>query len=298
MTLRMILAASVLLLVSLAGCTDNDPPEEPENNLGVDEGLEATDSTGVIRGVVVSPSITPIEGVSVTIRSTGDQAMSNADGEFSFSDLEPGTYFLRAEKLGHNATDSSVEVVAGVDRPPIVRILLESNLAALPMVEILEFEGFLQCSVTAVVIGGNICGLVDIVTGQPLDSPLMSYELAAQPTFIQSEMVWESTQPLGGELQLMYSWSDDACEPFLCDEETAGTSPLVLSLDEEGVDTIGFGRDHDLMIRVFNQGLAESSGTLGLTFEQRFTVFTTVFYGFSPDPGYLYIEDGEPTPPS
>lgn len=294
----MILATSALLLVSLAGCADDPPAEVPDDDFELDDDLEATATTGVIRGVVVSPAIIPIEGAKVTIKSSGAETITTANGEFGFSGLEPGTYFLRAAKLGHNATETSVEVVAGEDRPRVVRMLLEPNAAAMPHVQILEFEGFLQCSVTAVVIGGNLCGLVDIVTGQPLDSPLMAYELEAQPSYIQSEMVWESTQPLGGELQLMYSWADDACEPFLCDHDTAGVSPLVLQLDGEGVDTIGFGRDHDLMIRVFNQGLAESSGTLGLTFEQRFTVFTTVFYGFEPAEGYMYIEDGEPSPPS
>ncbi len=298
MSLKIFLAASTMLLVSLAGCADDSAPQEPDDQLGVDDGLDATATTGVIRGVVVSSSIVPIEGVKITIRSTGAEAISTANGEFAFADLEPGTYFLRAQRLGYNATDTSVEVVANVDRPPIVRILLEANAAALPSVQIIEFEGFLQCSVTAVVIGGNICGLVDIVTGQPLDSPLMSYELGAQPTYLQSEMIWDSTQPLGDALQLMYSWPDAECEPFLCDHDVSGGSPLVLQLDAEGIDAIGFGRDHDLMIRVFNEGLSESGGALGLTFEQRFTVFTTVFYGFEPEPGYMYIETGEPTPPS
>ncbi len=293
----MFMATSVLCLVSLAGCADDTPPE-PEDDFGLGDELDATSTTGVIRGVIVSSSIVPIEGVKVTIRSTGAEAISSANGEFGFADLEPGTYFLRASKLGYNSTDSSVEVVADVDRPPIVRILMESNAAALPSVEILEFEGFLQCSVTAVVVGGNICGLVDIVTGEALDSPLISYELEIQPTYIQSEMVWESTQPAGNALNLMYSWPDDACEPFLCDHEISGGSPLILKLDEEGVDAIGFGRDHELMIRVFNTGLEETGGSVGLTFEQRFTVFTTVFYGFTPSEGYLYINDGQPTPPS
>lgn len=107
----MVRAILALLLVGLlAGCTDDGGPAS--------EGPQAADvappksGLGSISGVVVDQSITPIAEATITIVGLGTTTETNDDGQFKFEDLEPGTYFLQADAVGFNATQTSVDVLA------------------------------------------------------------------------------------------------------------------------------------------------------------------------------------------
>jgi hypothetical protein len=49
----------------------------------------------------------------VLLQETGEQTQTNGDGEFVFSDLEPGQYTLRVQAEGHEATPQKIGVTAG-----------------------------------------------------------------------------------------------------------------------------------------------------------------------------------------
>ncbi|MGB1586618.1 MAG: carboxypeptidase-like regulatory domain-containing protein [Thermoplasmatota archaeon] len=290
------LIAALLSLTALAGCAE-DPTNQPLNSdeeaFSEFEG-DVSDTTGLIRGLVLDPAIVPVAGVTVTIQGLGLETVTNEDGAFLFGDLDAGTYFLEAKKLGYLSVQQSVLVEAGVERPDIVKFQLIEDLANQPLISSYQYDGFMQCSFTLVVVGFNACGLASIVD-MPLDNPLVVHDIAPNGTFAQTEMVWRSTQALGDQLQLMYSWGE--CDTFYCDKEVEGTSPLVLSANGDELDTYlsdpANPNTPGLMIRVFGTESSAAQGSgVGATIDQSFTHYTHVFYAFTPDEGWLFIEDG------
>ena len=83
-------AQLLVLALLLAGCSEpTETPDEPFD-ASLDDELEATAETGVIRGVVVDAAIVPVAGVTVTIDGLDQETTSNEAGAFGFDGLEPG----------------------------------------------------------------------------------------------------------------------------------------------------------------------------------------------------------------
>src|SRR5688572_24479115 len=103
--MRPVLLALALLAPLLAGCSGGgDEPAGPDE-------VQATPTTGILRGVVVDAAIRPMAGVKVSV-PVPDGSVRNSttvdDGAFAFAGLEPGAYVVRAQKLGY--LDASVSV--------------------------------------------------------------------------------------------------------------------------------------------------------------------------------------------
>lgn len=312
------LLAASLVVLALSGCSSKGTPE-PEP-VGDFSGLElaATATTGVIRGIVVDEAIRPIAGATLALSGEAGpkQTLSADDGVFGFDGLPAGTYFVQASKPGFATVQVSADVAAGVAEPDIVKVLLTADPATRPYVETYTFEGYLECGVTTPPVGVALC----FAAGDTLnDNTQITYDLARRPAWVQTEMVWESTQQLGGELALLYSW-DGGCG-LLCDHEVDGTSPLLLQANQTVIDTIGLGNGTGLYIRVFNSDLDETDMGLdavctpvpdpvlgniwclgngvGLTLEQRFNHYTHVFYGFTPPEDWRFTSGvAVPQPPA
>src|SRR5688572_25608227 len=99
MTRRTLAMALMLFLAGCSGSADSDDADQPPAP-GDDafKGLVATDTTGVIRGIVVDQTIRPLGGalVETTVPEKGKvSATSLEDGSFGFDKLPEGTYFLR-----------------------------------------------------------------------------------------------------------------------------------------------------------------------------------------------------------
>jgi hypothetical protein len=189
----------------------------------------------------------------------------------------------------------------------VERILLEADPASTPYHDERVFEGFIECSGTFVVVGVALCSVPNVITNflglgnVTNDRFLVEYDVAARPMWLQSEMVWESTQQLGDKMAVMYSWDcGDENGGFLCDHEVAGTSPLLLVANETAIQEINegqLGNGTQLMIRVFNRGLDETMGRVGMTLEQEFEIYSHFFYGYEPPEGWRFTVDGAPPPP-
>ena len=312
--------ALLLVFTLLAGCSGKGS-EIDDDNFGADElGLKATLETGVIRGVVVDDAIRPVAGVEITIRS-GDfekTQVTGDDGLFGFQDLAPGDYFVSGSKHGYIAAQTQVSVVANMAQPPLVRLLLEVDLANLPYVQVYKFEGFIECSESFIAVGHATCSELP----DSNDEFSAEYVLDRPPTWAQSEMIWESSQSVSTELSML--WSRSLPSQTLLDNwaEASGESPQVIMVNETRAAEVGLGSNITLLLRVFNQ---HNEGTspddiapdprdgdecyerpqlggclrgVGVTFQQSFTVYTHVFYGYAPSDGWLFHVDGDAPGPA
>ena len=301
----------LLLAAFLAGCADEGalPSEEDPALEGLD--LDVTDDTGVIRGVVVDTAVVPIMDVTITIAGLEKSTVTNEEGAFGFDGLEPGTYFLTAERLGYGAVQQSVDVEAGVADPPAVRVLMVADPSSLPFVEGLVWEGYMACGLSVVAL----CGLpvVDEAVG---DNFLHIHELEQDGIdYLQSEMIWKTTQTVSPNMQL---WQEATGDGGCAFEAQNAPSPNIINTTWGDYNSLGdrdcfetLGNTTNLRLRVFSGSMDGTTppggcwptipgvGTFcfgaGFTVEQGFTVFSHVFYGFKPFDGWQFSVDGVPS---
>src|SRR5688572_11354908 len=136
--MRAIILVALLAAATLAGCAGT--PSGP----GGDPGLQVTETTGGIRGIVVDQAVVPVEGATITLAG-GQSTATGADGLFNFTGLEPGDHFVMASKPGYLSVQQSVAVVAGVADPPLVKVLLSRLTTAQPYLDFYKLDGFYEC---------------------------------------------------------------------------------------------------------------------------------------------------------
>lgn len=357
------LAASLLITATLlAGCANDAPKDRDAVAEGLDGlGLDATDTTGIIRGVVVDDTIKPLEGVSVNILlgAFNRTVQTNADGLFGLDGLEPGDYILAAVKAGYAPASTLVTVVAGDDDPKITRILLSIDPTSRPYSAHFQWDGFIGCSATTPTVSAAVCDMDDSVKELTHNNFLVTYELDSPPSWIQSEAIWASSQPAGDDLSL--SLTDFSQETQRTVADAAGKSPIYFTVNETVARQYDYGTNNSLVIRVFsttvegtdnveestfqdpyantvygplnstgapgayqdtvvandpvcefglcvlnnpfgNEACIEDAvlfdscfdvGGLGIVTNQQVTVFTTIFYGYTPYEGWRFSEDSE-----
>lgn len=315
MHLRAILAALPFLV--LAGCSGGGAATE---EVDFDQlGLEATATTGVIRGLVVDEAIKPVAGAKVTLTGTPQTAASDENGLFGFEGLAAATYFLQVEKLGFRPSQQSADVVAGIAEPAITKVLLVADPSSLPYVVQHLYEGYIQCSFKAanIVFDAESCDPGGATGLSQNDDSAPWFAVTAQPLLYQSEMTWDSNQQLGTGLVTIQL----ACDEGDCGEtdtnrlcNVRGHSPLVCrvngTMSNDGMESGGGGHGlEEAELGTENMGYSVSMfsncfecvpGTvlgLGVVLEQRFQVYNHLFYGYLPPDGWMFITDGPPPPP-
>jgi hypothetical protein len=340
--MRPLLGTVLLVLCSaaLAGCAGGGgAKEDPTKDVDfTDLDLQATDTTGLIRGIVVDVAVRPVPEVTLELRGTDatKTTTSNAEGAFGFDALPPGDYFIVANKSGYVGTQQSTQVLAGVAEPPIVKILLEADPSTAPYVEIQHMDGFIQCSVRPMILAQQ-CGITDE------DVVNVEYPFARVPAFIQSEMLWESTQAFGDELSLSIRCLPGDSDPAeRCPEgqrtivRSEGKSPQVGRINQTlianwtlgpapqgdplSISIFAFGRSD---LDVYDEGTVDPaqepvtgkpcmdwSGVIfpagtcvrmtgpGFIVNQKFDVYTHIFYGYEPPADWQFSVDGDPPEPA
>ncbi|MGB0652454.1 MAG: carboxypeptidase-like regulatory domain-containing protein [Thermoplasmatota archaeon] len=317
----------LLVATALAGCSDSGGGGGDAGDPLVDQGLddievEATATTGVIRGVVVDAAIRPIADAEVSVLVANQEprvTMTTESGAFGFSDLPPGTYFVKASKQGYFEAQASTEVVAGVDEPLALKIQLEVNADAIAYVQEYVFNGFIECSTTFLAVCGlgNTASNLAIGSNITNDHFIQYWDVDAPPEWVQSEMVWQSTQSISDRMWLWHSKGDlehnfDGNFP---DPHVTGPSPLVIFHNATQAAEAGVGETASLAIRVFS-GDVDGTGPPdaiencygvpgqicfangpGFTIQQEFKVFSHLFHNYLPPEGWRFTDSPPPAAP-
>jgi hypothetical protein len=278
-------AACLVILLVLAGCAGK-PKVDPAPAQFQDLGLKADDGTGVIRGVVVDSAIKPIAGAVVTLVDTKEEATTDSEGRFGYSNVAPGPHFLTADKAGFGAIQTSVEVVAGETAPRATIIQMVRVPGTEPRVMMLEWHGFMQCSWTA---GGAFA--TGCLIGSYTDDDSRKFDvIEGQPAFLQSEVLWKATQTLGTSFCMRHYASQDIGGTVLMDD-VCGPSPLLQQADAARLNETGVGTSKGIERLVWVDGYGTHQGP-GFALNQKFDLFTTLFYNFVPDPDWRFVDDG------
>ena len=301
-------AALAALLSALAGCAGGGAPAaDPAEPAFEQLELEATATTGVLRGVVVDEAVRPIGGAEVVLTNGGRNTTTTADGLFGFAGIEPGTYFLSVSKVGFFAVQQSAEVIAGDSEPPVVKVLMRADANYQPYVSQFVYEGWIECTTSFLVLCGApntiepiLCEAYGACYGNLTnDRFTWNFYYAPNMTWLQTEMVWESSQSLSPEFGLEMETLASGCEGDDYYFFAGGPSPIVWGVNGSVVEEteVALGPECPVYYSVFAGGNA--GVPVGFTLQQRFTAFSFAFYSYAPPEGWSFAETGEvPEPPA
>ena len=317
---------ALLLLTVLAGCSGSGPKDGAAADTAdfSDLDVEATATTGVIRGIVVDERIIPIDGASVGVTGAGLQrnATSDAEGRFAFGELEPGTYFLHVSSLLHSSVQTSVEVVAGLSEPPVLKVQLARKFAQEPFVEQYKHDGFIQCNQAGVyyatapcitdftsAVGPNVNGTGPCTASgcahqlRQVQDEERGFHVAVSPGWqtLIWEMTWEESSDTFERMGLTVSYNVTqrcACHNYL---SVGSANPLRAQLDV-GVDHENSNdNEPDLLYPegrpdlYYFVGVRTGPYPVALAVNQQFQLFANFFYYGVPPAEWSFIE-GDPMP--
>ena len=307
--MRTLLVALMLASVVLAGCSDA-PKETPVDELEGLEQLEATATTGVIRGVVLDEAIVPVADVRITLTPGDVTTTSNEAGAFGFEDLEPGTYFLTFRKAGYPEVQQSTEVVAGDSSPPVVKVQMVRIPGTEPFATYLHYKGYIGCAIKVAndpFTLGNVCSSVD----DPNQFDILDFETTIVPEILQTEIVWDYTQDSGRQLGTTQNVQDaDGNRQRV--GNVWGESPLVCrvtSLDDctnddgtggggEGLNVTQFpGQYYANVYTACYPQCAYGAVGFGLVLQQDYDLYATAFFNYAPPDDWTLQDGGRYDPP-
>ena len=302
-----------MAMLAFSGCASSPEPSSGDGMPAADFeelALEATATTGVIRGIVVDAAIRPIAGAVVTLKGTPPTTVeTTADGAFGFDQLQPGTYFLTVHKLGFADVQQSADVVAGVEAPPIVKVQLVSDGKPAPYYAEYKVEGIIECGSSAIALCGGVHDAVVILCvnsggaaclPQPTNDAYSAFLWldGGTPDYIQTEMVWESTQALGNEMYYALRYAEkETYDNGMYEggiDSFEGPSPLLGSVSGEDAEEAELGNRTGLVFSIFS-GAQEYPA--GVTVEQSYTFFIHAFYGYQPPEEWRFTSEGSVPPP-
>jgi hypothetical protein len=307
---RLLAALLLLALMTLAGCAGTGSKANEPTLSQADLGAKASATKGVLLGVVVDEAIRPIKDAKVTLSgaAVNETKTTDAQGRFAFDDLDPGTYFLRVKHPLYTSAQSSAEVVAGVDDPPITRIQLGRLFSQQPFSEQFKFDGYLSCSISFPVgttcvndytrlVGGTVPGCEGGCLKQYNVSKTAGNTreyvstVSAGWQVIVMEAYWEPSTDLNHGLDISVSFftRPDSGHFF---GNAASESPLRLQFDvnktaegqQEDPKLINWQGQPDLFV-FYNDG----GGAGSVAVNQAFTHFQTNFYYGLPPDGWSFV---------
>lgn len=277
--MRRLMILAALLAVGLAGCSKDAASTGGDDEALFDDAETLTTGKGAIRGVVVDPSIAPVPDAVVVLVGSDAQTVTDENGAFRIVDVEPGNHFLEVSKPGWTTVQQSTAVEAGVERPPILKILLERRPGAEPRAETFTVEGFIQCGAGTPLTIHECPGLND------QDKSQVTIPFAGGPQHLQAEVLWESTQPAGEQLYLIVKTCGDPCDWGFDGRFSEGVMDSPHVARTQGNFTAG-------NLGVWASPGGPANGT-GVALDQAFMVYGTFFHNIDdPVEDWTFHEDG------
>ena len=180
--LRPVLCALLTVTVLLAGCG-----EKGGGGGGGGKQLEA--GKGAISGLVINDVYRPVPDALV-LASNGMTATTDASGQFTLIDLEPGAYLLRVQVDGHEAAPQSVDVVEGqyTESEIIARRIFNEGGRIITN----EFSVFIPCAAGFIVNGVTANCVLDL-SGDSFRSSFPS-NLTGQANITYMVTEWKFSQ--------------------------------------------------------------------------------------------------------
>jgi hypothetical protein len=294
------IAFLAILGLLLSGCSGNDGKQDADEDL-FDDAPQAALGKGLIRGLVLTPALVPVPGATIQMTSSGLNENSDENGAFVFADLEPGSYFLEVSKPGWTTVQQQAEVVADEQEPPIVKVAIDRLPGSFPRAVTLQQDGFISCSVGTPRTYSSCA--IDAI-GQE-ENPEIYYTIDGVPSAIQTEIIWDSTQPTGDWLYVVQGFCTcDGGVPDLVEEGGArfnetesATSPYVARASNAYLKEWNVGSDPSvaqLVVSVSSSGPEpETTNGSGVALNQAFSVYATFFYNIpEPDPAWTFGANG------
>ena len=267
-----------------------------------DPGVRPTDTKGILVGVVVDDAIRPVADatVAVALPAGGSvEDVTDAEGRFAFGDLEPGTYFVQVAHLLYAPAQTTADVVAGEEEPPLVRVLLQRLFSQEAFSEAIKFEGFIQCGYVLVVLSSLclndyttivIAGGVAPWLRETLDRRGYVAAIGGGWQTIVYEMVWEPSTGTSSNMFMLTSFYNRTASDSYGSE--GGTSPVLMR--EEAGDQGDDGIPLEGMPDMYTYGAIDAAAAgVGFGFNQRFTIFQHTFYHGSPPEDWSFVAGDE-----
>lgn len=275
----------VLLVGLLAGCADDPSDVEPAFDDIVPEG-----ATGVMRGVVFDGAIIPLQGVTVT-EAGGAEATTDDQGRWVLTGFDASTYVLTFSKPGYAQVQAAAEVVETGDAP-ILKVQMAILPGTEPFVEVMQWNGHIECSWFLANVFYTGCGIGDVVGDQSRRFDMIN----ARPHFVQSELDWTPTQVAGSNLCMRHYASSGIGGDILGD--VCGANPLTFHINETKVEEVGIGNTRGIERVVWVASLTQEAPVAGVAIDQPFVIYTHLFFNFQPDDGWTFLANGPPTVPT
>lgn len=288
------------------------------------------DDTGAIQGSVINEENLPVPGALIGIVELKAETVSDAQGQFTLSNIPPGTHNVLASALGYAPAARRVDVVQGAVAQ--VQFSLAPVEVAAAYHKLQPKAGNIQCTVRAYpgvpttgagglppwVTGVAACGVANlsVVVPLPPDKFLLTWDIPNHANEMLLEMEWKSTQATGRGLDVVVEHlgaSNVAAKTFARD---LGTSPLrayannttmMKVAESSGVDcwetkcklqTRAFGAanttEYYLPIDPPPLGpLGKPSNKVdaGFVIDQRFRQYLTTFHDMVRPDGYTAVQD-------
>ncbi len=216
MKTNVFLLTALMLSVAFAGCTDGDGGQDPNSGDPTDPNALQLGKGGV-KGLLVDDRYRPIHIVEdearseyqttgfILIQETAEEIITNENGEFTITNLAPGTYTLRVQADGYDAKSVQVLVEAGT----FSEITIEARRIVSQGGVVLSQENsmYIPCGYDYVANGGIFPCDLDFSLdgyGAAFSSDYSSY--GEEVSFMITEML--ANQERGWEIQVRHSDED------------------------------------------------------------------------------------------
>ncbi|MES2154228.1 MAG: carboxypeptidase-like regulatory domain-containing protein [bacterium] len=148
--------AAVRVALVLAGCGGKAGPATHAETAA---RPPLHDGKGAITGIVIDDRYRPVPDALVLLTPVGLTATSDAEGQFAFGDLDPGSYFALVQSADHEAAPKNIDV--GTGRYTEVELEARRTFSGLSDLITTQYSIFIPCAASAVVVTAIMDCMVD-----------------------------------------------------------------------------------------------------------------------------------------